>query len=301
MLRIPRLAVVATVCSIVAALSSVVGASPAAAETCTYVGLVLTCTDGGTSGNQGDDGGSGGSGTNEPPPCDLESYGPSEFDKNATPTFCMGTDVCFTADLLPPVALPEGDKPNKDSVARGTKCFNGFSTTTVRTFWSDDEEPPSLIEQARTAIDALDFTTPTVGVSPAGRTLVNLDTWFWLDGLQDEVTASAFTVTARAAIESMTVDPGDGSGTFTCQPVATTAAEAEKSCFHEYRRSSSRGSASAGGQAAYPVTITTVYGLTFTRNGDPITIDGAPTTIDGAPATAAVRVDEVQTLSRPNR
>lgn len=302
MLKTRSSALVTMVCSIVVALSAVLaGASSASAEECTYVGVVLTCTDGGTSGTPGTDGGSGGSDSTEPPPCDLDSFGPSEYDKNATPTFCMGTDVCFTADLLPPVALPKGDKPNEDSVARGTKCFNGFTSTTVRTFWSDDEKPPSLLEQARTAIDALDFTTPTVGVSPAGRTLVNLDTWFWLDGVQDEVTATAFTVTARATIRSMTVDPGDGSGPFTCQPVATTAAMAEKSCLHKYRRSSSRGSASVGGRAAYPVTVTTVYGLTFTSGGGTITIDGAPETVDGAPATAAVRVDEVQTLSRPNR
>lgn len=301
MLKASRLAVVGAVCSLVAALTAVVGASPAAAETCTYVGVVLTCTDGGTSGTPGNEGGNGGTGTDQPATCDLDSFGPSEFDKNATATFCMGTEVCFTADLLPPVALPAGDKPNEDSVARGTKCSNGVTTRTVRTFWSDDEEPPSLIDQARTAIDALDFTTPTVGVSPAGRTLVNLDTWFWLDDVQDEVTATAFTVTARAAIQSMTVDPGDGTGTFTCEPVATSAAEAEKNCLHEYRRSSSRGSASVGGRAAYPVTVTTVYGLTFTQGGNAITIAGAPGTIDGARATAAVRVDEVQTLSRPNR
>ncbi len=292
-------AAMASVCSAAAVLTVLaLGVSPAAAEQkCTYVGIILKCvevTPGGTPGQPGD------SGSSEPT-CDLDSVQPSEYDKNRTANFCSGTEVCYTRDLLPPLALPAGEPPNKDSVARSTMCSDGATTRAARVFWSDDEEPPTPLEQARTAIDALDFTTPTVGVSPAARTLVNLDTWFWLEDVQPEVTASAFTVTATARLRTMTVDPGDGSGTFACNPVPTTAAAAAESCLKQYRKASVRGGASVDGRPAYEATVTTLYDLSFTLGGDPTTIAGAPTTIDGLPATVAVRVDEAQTVVRPNR
>jgi hypothetical protein len=295
-------AVTAVVCAAVATFAgtTLVSAPAAAEESCTYVNFVLTCTETSTEGTPGTPGSTGGSEESKPS-CDLRDVD-SGYDNPSAP-FCIGQDVCFNVDHFAPLVLPEGDKPNEDSTARVTLCYDGIMGPPAprRIFWSDEEEPPSLIEQARSAIDALDFTTPTVGVSPAGRTLVNLDTWFWLDGLQAEVSATAFTVTARATVRSMTVDPGDGSGSFTCANVATTAAEAEKSCVHEYQRSSVRGSTTVDGRRAFQATVRTVYDLTFTSGGNPVTIDGAPTTVEGPPATAAVRVDEVQTLSRPNR
>ncbi|MCD9198448.1 hypothetical protein [Aeromicrobium wangtongii] len=292
--------------ALAAALSgALVAASPAAAEeTCEMVNLVLTCTETtteetpATTPETGTGSGSEGS-------CELRPVD-SGYDNPSAP-FCIKNDVCFNVDHFAPLVMPEGDKPNEDSTARVTLCYNGSMGPPAprRIFWTgDEEEPPSLIEQVRSAVDALDFATPTVGVSPAGLTLVNLDTWFWLDGVQREVTATAFTVTARATIRTMTVDPGDGSGTFTCPTIATTSAEAQNNCVHEYRRSSRRGAGSVDGQPAFKATVTTVYDLTFTHGGNPIpaaAIPGAPTTIDGAPATAAVRVVEAQTVVRPNR
>lgn len=304
MLKSDRLvsAVVASVCTVGAVFSMfALVASPAQAEQkCTYVNFVLTCTEVTTGGTPGHPGGGG---DDAPPTCDLDSFGPSEYDKHATPNFCDGSVVCFTADLLPPIALPAGDPPNEDSVPRGTHCLIGGADRVVRTFWSDDEEPPTLLQQVLTAIDALDFTTPTVGISPPARTLVNLDTWFWLQGLQPTVSATAFTVTATATLKSMTVDPGDGSAPFGCDPVATDAAQAEQSCLHEYRRSSSAtGSTSIDGHRAFQATVTTVYDLSFSAGGSPIPqLAGAPTTVDGPPSTTAVRVEEAQTVVRPAR
>lgn len=290
--------------------SVALGAAPAAADrVCVEEGFVdgsIQCTKYAETGGPGTPGTPGGNdGSTSPPPCDLDGAGGTDYsDNDRGPNFCMGTNVCFTTGQVIPFKPPEGKPPKEDSVAKMDWCYDGIMgpPSLVRTYWSgQDDEPPSLLIQAQTAVAQLDFTAPAVGISPAGRTLVNLDTWFWAEGLQTKVTATAFTLVATADIKSMTVDPGDGTGPFACTPIATTAAEAQKSCLHEYRRSSRVGSAMVDGRPAFTATVTTVYGLTFTNGGEVIPIPGAPTTIEGPPATAAVRVDEVQTLSRPNR
>jgi hypothetical protein len=283
-------------------------AAPAAAERkCVeekFVNGQLQCTKYSDSDVPGNGSGNG-SGNGEPaaPTCDLEgARGTDWSDKGRGPNFCIDDNVCFNTDVFVPMKMPEGKPPNEDSEAKITWCYDGIMgpASSVRFFWTGEDEPPSLLEQAQTAVAQLKITPPTVAVSPAGRTLVNLDTWFWLDGGQQEATAQAFTLVVTARFRSMTVDPGDGSAAFTCD-YTTSAAQAEKNCLHEYRRASTRGSASVDGRPAYNATVTTVYDLTFTNGGDVITIPGAPTTYDGPSSSTSVRVDEVQTLTRPNR
>ncbi len=259
----------------------------------------------GTDGSPGNNGNGGNTGTTSPaapPTCDLDGRTLYDSYENPSAQYCSGKNICVDVDLFAPIEMPTGPKPQEDSVARVTLCGPVIGPPVVtRIFWSGEEEPPTLAEQAQTATANLDFATPTVALSPTARTLVNLDTWFWLPDAQQEVTASAFTLMATARLRSMTVDPGDGSGAFTCAPVPSTADAASKSCIHQYRKASLRGSETVNGRPAYRATVTTVYDLTFTNGGGPITIDGAPTTIDGAPASTAVRVDEAQTVVRPNR
>ncbi len=248
------------------------------------------------------DGGGGGTDAPAVPTCNLDAINGSDYDNPSAP-YCAENKTCVTVDLFAPVALPDGEKPNDDSKARVRICSGGpLGSIEVGTaFWSDDEKPPTRLEQALTAIGQIDLATPTVNVSPAGRTLVNLDTWFWLTGAQQEATgSSAFGLVAIATFRSMTVDPGDGSGTFTC-PFTADAATAEKQCLHEYRRSSARGSASVDGRSAFTAKVNTVYDLRFEVGGAQVDVQGAPATLPGPPASAAIRVDEVQTLSRPNR
>lgn len=244
----------------------------------------------------------GGENTSTPPPCDLSDAPGADYDNPSAP-FCKGTTVCQTIDLFAPLAYPKTEKPSPDSKARLEACRSPLGTIDLGdVFWSDEEEPPTLTEQAQTAVGMLQFATPTVGVSPETRTLVNLDTWFWLDGVQGEVSASAFTLTVTARLKSVTVDPGDGGGSFVCDPVPTTAAAAETSCTHEYRRASVRGTTSVAGKPAYQATVTSLYELTYTNGGQVLDdIPGAQATINGAPGTTAVRVDEAQTVVRPNR
>lgn len=300
--RLPLL-LLALLCGL--ATSVIVTATPATARTCIKEEAVpgggVKCVlwdDTFVPGGPGDGGGDNGSST--PPPCDLDDL-VGEGYKNPSAPFCKGTTTCQVVDHFAPLLMPEGDKPNEDSVARVEVCREGFAVRPGTPFWSDDEQPPSLLEQAQTAVGMLDFTAPTVGVSPAGRTLVNLDTWFWLDGAQTEVTASAFTLVVTARLNSITVNPGDGSPAFRCDPIPTSAAQAEATCVHEYRKASVRGSASASGKPAYAATVSSVYELTYTNGGNVIDIPGAQATIDGTPGTAAVRVDEAQAVVRPSR
>lgn len=294
-------ALVAAVSSLAAASILVVGfaSSPAQADTCVEMGWVAgkyTCTK--WSGGDPGDPPPGDPGDPAPPTCDLAGAGGTDYaDKNRTPNFCIGDDVCFTVDHFPPLEMPPGEKPNEDSKARVTWCYDGIMGPpgVRRIFWSDDEEP-SLLEQAQTAIGRINLGTPTIEVSPAGRTLVNLDTWFWTTGQQRTATgSSAFGLVAIATFRSMSVDPGDGTGTFTCG-WTSSAAEAKQSCHHEYRRASVRGTESVGGRPAYGVRVTAVYDLRFEMDGAPIPlIPGAPVTLNAPAAETAVRVDEVQT------
>ncbi len=262
-------------------------------------GTSYGCTDPGDEGQPGDPGDTGGTGGGDPaaPTCDLQgSTGTDWSDQNRGPNFCMGENVCFNTDLLDLSDPPAGDPPTGESKARVTWCYDGVMgpPNIVRIFWSDEEEPPSLLEQAREAIGNIDVGTAELQISPTGRTLVNLDTWYWLDGAEQEVTgSSAFGLVAIATFRSVSVDPGDGTGSFTC-PLVTTAAAAEKDCEHEYRRASTRGSTSVDGRAAYAASATTVYDLRFEIDGAPVEFEGAPPTLEGPPAEAAVRVDEVQ-------
>lgn len=232
-----------------------------------------------------------------PPTCNLSALEGHGYDNPSAP-YCAENMTCLVVDLFAPVAMPDGEKPNEDSKPRVEICRGplGGVIGIGNAFWSDDEPaPPTLLEQATEAIGNIDLGTATVNVSPPGRSLVNLDTWFWITGARQRVSgSSAFGLVAIATFRSLGVDPGDGSGTFRCDSFPTTAAEAEQSCRHQYRKASGR----AG---AYTVRVTSVYDLRFEVNGAQVEVQGAPATLDGPSATAPLRVVEAQTVVRPNR
>lgn len=209
--------------------------------------------------------------------------------------YCVGTRFCVTTDLIVPLALPDGDRPDEDSEARYRWCSTGFDYTLESSWWTGEDEPPSLLERALTAIGQIDLATPTLRTSPSGRTLVTLDTWFWAGGATQTASGSAFDLVATATFRSMTVDPGDGSGAVTC-PLTTTAAAASSDCRHTYRRASHRGSTTVGGRPAYRASVTLVYDLAFTIGGNQVTVPGAPTALEAPVSSAAIRVDEVQSI-----
>lgn len=257
-----------------------------------------TCTvpgGGGGSGTPGGPGGSddGGSGT-AAPTCELY----------ADYTYCRGEFACKALPWDPDrYELPPGQPPTPGATPVVYVCdlggpdIQGPVAPVVQ--WPGEEpQPPTLAEQAQTAIGQIDLAMPAVRTSPTGRTVVNLPTWFWVDGAAPQLTgSSAFGLVAIATAQDLRVDPGDGSGSFTC-PWVTSAEQAEASCTYSYPLPSYDGTATHEGRPAHEVTVSTVFTLRFEVGGTPVEIPGAPTTLPGPASTAVVRVDEVQSVVR---
>jgi hypothetical protein len=248
-------------------------------------GVGYTCVDN-EPGDPGGGGGGGGGGSSQPT-CDLQSPA----------TWCDGTIPCWTQPVLPPLLMPEGEPPTPESEALVDMCLWGGAMHPVRIYWSRPGEPetPSLQEQARSATGQLELELPPLSTSPATRTLVNLPTWFWIDGGQaEQVGTSAFGLRAVATISSLHVATGDGT-TIDC-PWTTSSAQAEDDCTYTYRRASNDGSATQNGKPAYTVSATSTWDLRFEMNGVTIDIPGAPTTLEGPASTAVLRVAESQSV-----
>jgi hypothetical protein len=264
-----------------------VGAIPAAAEpSCTPPAQLQYNPNGSYScviieggGDDGSDGGDDGGGTTEPTCTLWGQY-----------TYCVGTAACRDVRWHPPMALPEGPKPQPDSEPLARECVPGGLSYR----WSDsgEPEPPSLYEQALTAIGEIDLSIPALETSPDGRTLVYIPVWYWLDGGDgDRTGSSAFGLVATAVLDRIEVDPGDGSAVIGC-PWVTTAEQAEVECNHRYDHPSDDGTARWNGKPAYLASVTAVWNLSFEVNGTPVTIPNAPATLTSEASTAPVRVDE---------
>jgi len=279
---------------------SVLSASSASADTCppgqgTFdpsTGQVI-CTIPGGGGDDGSGGGSGGGGGgSSTPSCQLY----------ADYTYCLGNQPCKAVEWHPPMALPAGPKPSPDSVPMARYCgfpdpaTQGPIATTIYWSGSGEPEPPTLAEQARTAIGQLDLDLPQVVTNPPDRTLVNFSTWFWVDGARPvAISSSAFGLRVIATASDLRIDPGDGSGGFTC-PWTASAEAAEGSCTYEYTRDSDNGSTSVDGRPAYEVSASSTWNLRFVLGGNEVEIPGAPASLPGPTSTAALRVDQVQSL-----
>lgn len=264
--------------------------APASADGCGAsstdpFGTDYGCSTGGTPGGDPATPGTSG-GSSSQPTCNLQ----------APATWCNGPLPCYTIDWHPPFIAPEGDKPSPDAKAYIDECLGPSGYQIVRIYWSTpgDQEPP-LQEQAVTATGQLRLQLPPLVTNPVDRTLVNLPTWFWIDGGQaEQIGTSAFGLRAIATIASLHIDTGDGDG-IDC-PWTTTRAQAEESCTYTYMRASNDGTATVDGHPAYTVTATSTWDVRFELNGVRVEIPGAPTTLQGPPSTALLRVAESQAV-----
>jgi hypothetical protein len=155
--------------------------------------------------------------------------------------------------------------------------------------------PPSLLVQSQEAIGQIALPTARLAFNPTARTLVNLDTWFWAQGLDKQVRqgSSAFGLVAIATPRGLEVTPGDGSAMFPCAWVTSKSDR----CSYPYRHSSVGGSARGrDGWPAYKAAIRATWTLRFEQNNRPVTIEGAPAVLRSPDMTAPVEVAEVQTL-----
>jgi hypothetical protein len=160
--------------------------------------------------------------------------------------------------------------------------------------------PPALLRDI--AFRNLRLPDPRLDWNPkrAGSqgTLVNLDTWFWLDSAPTTLTVNAAaggneaTVTARFGGMTITA-PGESP--LSCDgPGTRYTAGADSTCALRFGRASS-----ALGAETTPVTVATRWTGTWAANG----VDQGPLTRQPDPLTgmADIRVDEVQTLVTSSR
>jgi hypothetical protein len=219
--------------------------------------------------------------------------------------FCEGTAACWgnnpAANDAEDVADEIGPKPDDpDAHVAYKSCRRPDGSTYDDWYWAT-AGGPSLSELAQRAYGALNFPTFTPAFNPPTRTYVNLDTWWWADGATktELIGSSALGVRALATPDHMEVDPGDGSGAFTCDFVTAKA----DACAHTYRRASNFGKATArDGSKAYAARMRLVWTVRFERNGAPITVPpGVPTAFSSPWRGAAVPVREIQTVVIPDR
>jgi hypothetical protein len=156
--------------------------------------------------------------------------------------------------------------------------------------------PPELLRDV--AIKNLTLPDPLLDWNPkrAGNqgTLVNLDTWFWLDNSPTTLTVNAAAGGNQASVivtfAGMDIS-APGEAPLSCAGPGTpyTPAARVTTCALAFRWASS-----ASGAQTTPVTVQTTWTGTWAANG----VDQGPITPQPAPvtATANIRVDEVQTL-----
>ena len=152
--------------------------------------------------------------------------------------------------------------------------------------------PPTVLRDA--ALQAMKLPEPTFDWNPkanGGSSVVNLDTWFWLDDNIDNgnVTASAGGNTATVTADRQSVSfSAPTAGAVDCADGGTPwSPDAKSDCVLYYREASD----------GTPTTAAAHWGLSWTFNGAP---QGALDPID-AQQTENVGVFEVQTINRdPN-
>jgi hypothetical protein len=149
--------------------------------------------------------------------------------------------------------------------------------------------PPTVLRDA--ALKVMTLPEPTFDWNPkanGGESVVNLDTWFWLDDnvASGDVTATAGgnSVTVTAQRESVTFS-APTAGAVDCADGGTAwAPGAHSDCVLYYRQASS----------GTPTTAHAHWGLTWSFNGQP---QGALDPMD-AEQTENIGVFEVQTINR---
>jgi hypothetical protein len=152
-----------------------------------------------------------------------------------------------------------------------------------------------LIDQSVEATGQIKMPSSVLSFNPTARTLVNLDTWFWAQGLDGGELrgSSAFGLVAVATPARLEVTPGDGSAVLTC-PWVTAKSDR---CAYPYRRSSLGGSVRGqNGEPAYEATAQAFWTLRFELNNAPVLIPGAHSELAGPRMTIPVEVAEVQTI-----
>ena len=210
--------------------------------------------------------------------------------------YCVGDLACWTAlpSPIPDAAWPS-PPPAPDAV--WTYRFCAAPEQGYRAYWHWHVPPR---EQDHTALGRLSAPGFTLRSNPPGLSVVNLATWFWVDGagespIRGTVAAGLVVIGTPARIE---LDPGDGGETLRC-PWSSTESDR---CAHTYRRSSADSPfTSPKGQPAFQARARLVYTLQARRDGRTVDLPGLPDELRSAWSPTPVPVAEVQTVTTPGR
>jgi hypothetical protein len=160
---------------------------------------------------------------------------------------------------------------------------NGWAGMPV---WVPNATPASSILQAspatlaQRAVNRLRLPSPTVGLNPRGRALVNLPEWFWIprsqwQALSQRTQAGPVWAQVTARPVSTTWDPGDSSAPVTCSGPGTPydssrpASEQSTDCSYTYTRSSADQPQSGPdpNDRFFTVTVTTTWAVSWVGVG----------------------------------
>jgi hypothetical protein len=234
------------------------------------------------------------------PTCDLsiiDDYSGYDFDSGR---WCEGELACY--EKVPPDFPPGEDdlaeKPSDDAIWKFETCLDPDGNVTRAGWLWEEPDGPTQEELAWEAFGNLAAPEFELVFNPPQRSYVELDTWWWAEGAPEGeiVGLPAGGMVAIGTPRHIEVTPGDGSGMFTCQPIATTQTP---DCSHRYAKASVNGQATGSdGQPAYLAEAVLVYDVRFEFNGEEIPIPPGlpdPLTLESSePETAAVVVAEIQ-------
>lgn len=133
---------------------------------------------------------------------------------------------------------------------------------------------------AQRAVNKLNLPSPSVGLNPRGRALVNLPEWFWIPPsqwrtLSQRTSAGPVWAEVTASPVSTTWDPGDGSPAVTCSGPGSPydsskpASAQSTDCSYTYRRSSADQpqTGSSANDRFFNVTVTTSWSVSWIGSG----------------------------------
>lgn len=161
--------------------------------------------------------------------------------------------------------------------------------------------PPVLLRNV--AFEAMTVPEPTLNWNPklAGNaaSVVNLDTWVWLDRypknvfVRASVNTMAGTIWAQvdANLTGIDVSAPDSESVHCADAGVPYAAGASSDCVLRFRRASP-------GTSKTPVTVQTGWKTTWVSSENPNNPQDTPEQLAPPPATAAIRVVEVQAIGR---
>ena len=230
----------------------------------------------------------GGPGSATPPPgADNGSRGPNCTMRDGTPGYLSYEDLMVTTQEEQRNDIRAEETPDEPGRWLHVSCGGEYVGLQ---FFPDGVPVVNPWELARSV--TITPPAPVIHTSPEpGNHLVGLTAWYWLEGGWDEISrdarAGGVRVTVTATPTSLIIDPGDGTGTFTCvdppayDPALPAAAQSSP-CTHLYESA-----------ANVTATATLVYQTSFDSNVGA----GGPLGPIEATSTTALAVSEAQAIN----